>query len=78
MSAKTMTLKQFSKELEGNKKVIIKQDLLFVWHGGHTINIYSALTGTSLDCFNVGNFQNDKATLEQVEKGINDYVKEVK
>ena len=77
MSSKTMTLKEFAQELEGNEKVIIKQNLLFAWSGGHTVNVYSALTGTPVTCFNVGDFGQDKATLEQVEEGINEYLKEV-
>ena len=77
MSSKTMTLREFAKKLEGNERVIIKQNLIFAWSGGHTVNVYSALTGTPIECFNVGDFKYESATLEQVEEGINEYLKEV-
>jgi hypothetical protein len=48
-----------------------------VWKGGHTVNFYSYIHSSeretmieTLDCINVGSFENDEATLQEVKEGI--------
>ena len=49
--------------------------LAFVWKGGHSINIYQMFASgeeihKETDVFNVGDFKEDEATLEEVKEGI--------
>jgi len=76
MSAQTTTIKDFAKEVEGNEMVVIKNDLIFSWTGGHTVNIYN-LEGKCIDCFNSGSFKNDAALREVVKEDINIYCQEM-
>jgi len=48
-----------------------------VWKGGHTVNTYRYTHYSdrqteidNIDCINVGNFENDEATLQEVKEGI--------
>jgi len=71
-----MNIKDFAKETEGNEMVVIKKDLIFVWTGGHTVNIFN-LEGDCIDCFNSGSFRNNAALKEEVKEDINMYCKEM-
>lgn len=42
--------------------------LRYVWHGGHTVNIYQG--DTEIDCFSVGDFSRNQATESEVMEGI--------
>jgi hypothetical protein len=50
---------------------------LAVWNGGHTVNFYTLhyVEGNKVEleeytCINVGSFENNEATLEEVKDGI--------
>ncbi len=47
---------------------------VFRWYGGHGVNIYDMRTGKEIDIINVGDFAKDSATLEQVKRGIQNYI----
>ena len=48
-----------------------------VWSGGHTVNFYSYDPDTgnteNFTCINVGSFENDNATLQEVKEGISSF-----
>lgn len=48
-----------------------------VWKGEHTVNFYSMDPNTDhvepTGCINVGSFENDEATLQEVKEGIESY-----
>lgn len=55
----------------------ISERVFCVWHGGHTVNVYherrqdrNTLDVTEVSCFNVGSFENNSATLQEVKEGI--------
>jgi len=51
-------------------------DLTYAWFGGHMIHVYSQ-DGREVDVFNVGSFAENNATIEEVEEGIRDTMKEL-
>lgn len=58
----------------------IDENTFAVWKGGHTINFYSYMPSSDretiispIDCINVGSFENDNATLQEVKEGIDSF-----
>jgi len=44
-----------------SNKTIEKNNYLFCWNGGHSVNIYDA-AGNNITCYSIGDFREDKAT----------------
>jgi len=50
--------------------------LVYVWHGGHTVNVHRVLPGSAMleiDAFSAGSYANDAATLDEVKSGIDEH-----
>lgn len=64
---------KLAEKLDGAKLVKYDQaHRVAVWHGGHTVNVYT-LAGEPLDVFNVGSFEEDAASREEVGKRVVEY-----
>ena len=48
---------------------------LFIWHGGHTVNVWDAYAEIAIDAFSIGNFASDKTTIKNFITGVNRYMK---
>ena len=58
-----------------SKLIIFKLPFLFIWHGGHTVNVWDAYTEIAIDAFSIGNFANDKTTIKDFINGVKIYIK---
>ena len=65
--------KKLCDALDEARYVKTTEFLIYVWKGGHTINIYSH-TGAPIKCMNVGDFKKDNATLEEVKEGMQEHI----
>ena len=58
--------------------ILIKKEelgLQFEFNGSHTVNVQHLDGNCDIDCFSVGSFKNNSATLEEFEEGVEDYIK---
>ena len=62
-------------EMEKAKLIIARNSFIFIWQGGHTVNIYGAYSEDELDVLTIGNFVNDKTTVRDFINGVNRYIK---
>ena len=62
-------------EMEKAKLIIARNSFIFIWQGGHTVNIYGAYSEDALDVLTIGNFANDKTTVRDFINGVNRYIK---
>ena len=62
-------------EMEKAKLIIARNSFIFIWQGGHTVNIYGAYSEDELDVLTIGNFANDKTTVRDFINGVNRYIK---
>ncbi len=53
-------------------------EVLYVWDGGHTVNIYLVPEFQPIDCFSVGSFTKNAADIEEVIEGIEEAIQERK
>ena len=58
-----------------SKLIIFKLPFLFIWHGGHTVNVWDAYAEIAIDAFSIGNFANDKTTIKDFINGVKKYIK---
>jgi hypothetical protein len=66
---------QFLQSIDGAKWVKYDEEtlLIFVWRGGHTVNIFSTF-GECVDMYMTGGFQNDDVTLDRIQDSIEEYL----
>jgi hypothetical protein len=50
-----------------------EMELLYAWHGGHTVNVWT-LGGMNVDVFSAGSFEQNEATLEEIKRAISDHM----
>ena len=62
-------------EMEKAKFIIARNSFIFIWQGGHTVNIYGAYSEEEMDVISIGNFANDKTTIKDFIAGVNRYMK---
>ena len=65
-------------EMEKAKLIIARNSFIFIWQGGHTVNIYGAYSEEEMDVISIGNFANDKTTIRDFINSVQNYVKELK
>jgi hypothetical protein len=60
--------------------MIYKQDtdtgLWFEWNGAHTVNVQHEAGGQDVDCYSIGDFAQDAATLQEFEASVDEYLRE--
>ena len=62
-------------EMEKAKLIIARNSFIFIWQGGHTVNVYSAYSEEEMDIFIIGDIANDKTTVRDFINGVNRYIK---
>lgn len=62
-------------EMEKAKLIIARNSFIFIWQGGHTVNVYGAYSEEEMDVFSIGDFANDKTTVKDFFNGVNQYNK---
>ena len=62
-------------EMKKAKLIIARNSFIFIWQGGHTVNVYGAYSEDELDVLTIGNFANDKTTVRDFINGVNRYIK---
>ena len=62
-------------EMEKAKFIIARNSFIFIWQGGHTVNIYGAYSEEEMDVISIGNFATDKTTVRDFINGVNRYIK---
>jgi hypothetical protein len=71
-----MTTERLMESLDGARLVRYREPWLLVWHGGHGVHVYDPTSGAEIDYFSVGDFAQNDATIEEVEAGITEYLRE--
>jgi|GEM_PF-6085158 hypothetical protein len=64
--------------IRGNEEVreLEELDLIAVWSGGHTVNIYNT-TGQEVDMFTFGWAADHLPTTKEFEKALNSFIQEL-
>lgn len=62
-------------EMEKAKFIIARNSFIFIWQGGHTVNIYGAYSEEEMDVISIGNFATDKTTTRDFINGVKRYIK---
>lgn len=72
---KTLNSHDVFETLDGARLIRYRPELalLFVWNGGHTVNVFDPWW-RNIDMFSIGDFAEDSAEVEEVERGIRDYI----
>ena len=72
----TVDQDRFDEVIDGAKYTAVDPDLqvLAVWKGGFTVNIYSTTTLAEIVAITVGDQSNDEPTLDRVMEDIDDWL----
>ena len=57
-------------------KVDMVKEMVLVWKGGHTVNVYGIHDWSAINCFTFG-WNDDKVKVEDAIAGIGEYLEEV-
>ncbi len=65
--------------IDGAKLVLTRPEVwaVFVWHGSHTVNVYGVPNWNSVDCFTVGDFEQQTASEDDVRRGAEAWLAEL-
>lgn len=68
------TADQMARNLDGARFVDYRESegVVFAWHGGHGVHVYSVHDAEEIHYFNVGSFEVSHATRSEVKQGIED------
>ena len=56
-----------------SKLIIFKWPFIFIWYGGHTVNIWDAYSEKEISILSIGNYANDKITIKDFINGVKRY-----
>ena len=72
----TVDQDRFDEVIDGAKYTAVDPDLqvLAVWKGGFTVNVYSTATLDEIEAITVGDQSNDEPTLDRVMEDIDDWL----
>lgn len=68
--------KYLIEEMENARLITVRNNLIFIWRGYHTVNVFHAPTEMEIDAFSIGNFANDITTYDDFYNGIKAYLRD--
>jgi hypothetical protein len=62
-------------DLNGVKGLLVREEVAYVWYGGHTVNLYNIYTEKNFDMYSIGDFTTDNVSYDEFERSVEEHIK---